>query len=51
MHENEVFRDQNFPLKSYPHHPLYYTLLSKSQKGLICGAKVIEGPETPMDLY
>ena len=50
-HENETFQDQNFSLKIYPHHTLYDIPLPKSQKELLCGAKVIEGPEAPEDLH
>ena len=50
-HENEAFQDQNFLLKFYPHNPLCHMSLPKSQKGLICGANLIEGPEAPVDLH
>ena len=50
-HENEAFRDQNVPLKFYPHYPLCHIPIPKSEKGLICDAKVIEGPEAPVDLH
>ena len=49
--ENEAFQDQNFFLKIYPHHPLCHTLLPKSQKELIWGAKIIEGPEVSEDVH
>ena len=53
QHENEAFQDQNFSfsLKVYPHHPLDHMPLPKKQKELICGAKIIEGPKAPEDLY
>ena len=37
-------------VKIYPHHSLYYIPLLKRQKELICGAKIVEGPEAPEDL-
>ena len=51
LSDNEAFQDQTFSLKIYPYHPLYHIPLSKSQNELICGTKVIEGPETPEDLH
>ena len=49
--ENKAFQDENFSLKVYPRHPLYHLPLPKSQKELICGAKVIESPEAPEDRH
>ena len=51
QHENEAFQDQNYSLKIYPHHSLYHIPLPKSQKELICGAKVIEAPEASDSLH
>ena len=47
--KTRLFKTKNIPLKFHVHHPLHHIPLPKIQKELICRAKVIEGPEAPVD--